>query len=142
MQIAHDNSQVAMTDIEVQGVAEYMNMDPRTKVIFVLPPSYDVWHERFTRRYGDAPDIAVTKERVEAALREIEHALSVPYYHFLVNDSLPEAVAEAKTIAEGSEAPQRATHAHEIARKLVVRLKAELAGQGRQAAVEPKAQQR
>lgn len=104
IQAAHDAGTIATTDIEVQGVAEYMAIDAdNTKAVFILPPSYKVWQERFVKRYGGDIDQADFERRMHTARQELEHALHTPYYHFVVNDSLPAAVAEVDRIATGTQ---------------------------------------
>jgi guanylate kinase len=104
IQAAHDTGAIATTDIEIQGVAEYMAIDPdNTKAVFILPPSYKVWQERFVRRYGGDIDQTDFERRMHTARQELEHALHTPYFHFVVNDSLTAAVAEANRIATGTQ---------------------------------------
>lgn len=88
IQTAHDDNSVAMTDIEIQGVREYKELDPNVTAIFLLPPSFQVWQERLTRRYGDVVDIKDHKERLKAALIEINELLNTDYYDAVVNDDL------------------------------------------------------
>jgi guanylate kinase len=52
IQAAHDEGKVALGDVEVQGVAEYMSISDNICAIFVVPPSYEAWRERlFPVRY-------------------------------------------------------------------------------------------
>ena len=37
----HDDGKTATTDIDIQGVMEYLNLKPETKAIFLLPPRVD-----------------------------------------------------------------------------------------------------
>jgi guanylate kinase len=126
MKAAHDSGQTAVTDIEVQGVAEYMKMDPNTKIVFLLPPSYDVWQDRFKRRYGGTHNDAVLAERTRTALSELEHALATPYFHLVVNDLLPETLATVKAIAAGSEQPRQSAAAYKAARTIIEELHSQL----------------
>lgn len=94
LQEIHDEGKIAITDLDVQGVAEYKNISQDVMAIFVLPPDYAIWLERLEARYG------VTKvsqdewiKRRDSAVKELSHALLVPYYHFVVNDDLDRAVA-------------------------------------------------
>ena len=104
IQAAHDTHQVATAAIEIQGVAEYMAIDPHIKAVFILPPSYKIWQERFVQRYGGDIDQVDFERRVHTARQELEHALHTPYFHFVVNDSLPVAVAEVDRIANSTQA--------------------------------------
>lgn len=91
---------IAITDIDVQGVAEYKAISPNVVAIFVIPPSYSVWRERLAQRYEstEAFEAEWTKRR-NSAVSELTHALEVPYYHFVINDSLERAVTVSDEIA-------------------------------------------
>jgi guanylate kinase len=100
VQRAHDEHTIAITDIEVQGVAEYKAISQQVIAIFVVPPNYDEWQERLLNRYGsgkaDPEDIS---KRMHTAVVELEEALTVPYYHFVVNDDIDRAVEVINKIA-------------------------------------------
>ena len=123
IRLAHNAGKVAMTDIEIQGMAEYIALAPHTHAIFILPPTYEIWQERFKRRYGATLDQGEYFQRMQRAAEELEHALSVPYFHFVVNDSLDTAVAEIDEIATGNETPEEAAHARSVAQTLVDHLR-------------------
>jgi len=100
IQKAFDEGKIAITDIEVQGVAEYKAISGSVIAIFILPPSYEEWQRRLHARYGekgvDPVDIA---KRMQTAIAELEEALDKPYYHFVVNEKLDEAVRAVDSIA-------------------------------------------
>lgn len=100
VQVAHDENKIAVTDIDVQGVDEYKNLSHDVIAIFILPPSYVVWRERLQKRYETIE--AFEKEwpkRRESAIMELEKALFVPYYHFVINDNLDRSVRIIDEIA-------------------------------------------
>jgi len=127
LQLAHDNGKIALTDIEVQGVAVYMAIDPNTHAVFVLPPSYEIWQKRLLNRYGGTVDQADYTKRMATALQELEHTLHAPYFLFVVNDSLETAVGEVDQIVHGVALPERQAAARQIALDLSRDLKAALA---------------
>lgn len=91
---------IAITDIDVQGVREYKELSQSVVAIFVLPPNYRVWRERLRARYAAEADFqAEWSRRRASAIDELTHALSVPYYHFIINDNLDHAVHIADEIA-------------------------------------------
>lgn len=100
IQKAHDEQKIAITDLEVQGVAEYKNISNNVIAEFILPPNYEEWQRRLYARYGskgaDPADIA---KRMQTAIAELQEALGQPYYHFVVNESLEEAVKAVDSIA-------------------------------------------
>lgn len=100
LQQAHDLNKIAITDIDVQGVDEYKELSRDVVAIFILPPSYAVWRERLQKRYET--DEAFQQEwpkRRDSAIAELHKALGLPYYHFIINDDLPETVRIAGEIA-------------------------------------------
>lgn len=97
---AHDEGKIAITDIEVQGVAEYKAIAPNVIAEFILPPDYTEWQRRLHARYGTkGADPADILRRMHTAIAELQEALARPYYHFVVNENLDEAVEAADSIA-------------------------------------------
>lgn len=100
IQKAHDDGKIAITDLEVQGVAEYKEISSNVIAEFILPPSYNEWQRRLQARYGEkGGDPADIAKRMQTAIVELKEALERPYYHFVVNEELDEAVAAADSIA-------------------------------------------
>ena len=122
VQYAHDTGKTVIADIEVQGVGEYIALKPGMKAIFIVPPNYDVWQERLKKRYGDTLNPIELEQRMQTALRELRHALEVPYFHFVVNDSLADAVTEIDEVARDTETAQEAEHARSVATEICRRL--------------------
>jgi guanylate kinase len=101
VQLAHDADKIAVTDIDVQGVDEYKELSRDVIAIFILPPSYDVWRERLQQRYETVEAFeAEWPKRRESAVMELEKALFVPYYHFIINDDLERSVRVVDEIAQ------------------------------------------
>jgi len=101
IQMAHDEAKTALTDIDVQGVVEYMHISDKAKAIFLLPPSYDVWQERIIKRSGGKLPDDVFERRMNSSALELDHALKSNYFHFVINDDLEQAVADIQTIHNG-----------------------------------------
>ena len=98
IQAAKDEGKIAMTDLEVQGVAEYKALDPNVMAVFLLPPDFTTWQERLQRRYGDVVDAADYRLRLETALQELEQLLATNYYVAVINDRLDDTVAQIETV--------------------------------------------
>lgn len=97
---AQQQHKIALTDVEVQGVAEYKAISDNVIAIFVLPPSYEEWKRRLLKRYGEngAANSDIAK-RMETAVVELREALDRDYYHFVINDEIDRAVHAADRIA-------------------------------------------
>lgn len=97
---AHEAGKIAVTDIDVQGVDEYKDVSRDVVAIFILPPSYAVWRERLQKRYATQEEFdAEWPKRRASAIMELEKALSVSYYHFIINDELQHSVRIVDEIA-------------------------------------------
>lgn len=97
---AHDENKIAVTDVDVQGVDEYKELSRDVVAIFILPPSYDVWRERLQKRYASIKEFeAEWPKRRASAIMELEKALFVSYYHFIINDNLDRSVRIVDEIA-------------------------------------------
>jgi guanylate kinase len=100
IQKAHDIDKVALSAIEVQGVAVYEAISSSVISVFILPPNRDELLQRLHARYGakgaDPADIA---KRMRTGAAELREALSKPYYHFVVNEEIEQAVKAVDSIA-------------------------------------------
>lgn len=117
---AKDSGKIALNDIEIQGIGEYLDISPSVKVIFIVPPSYEVWLERLVKRYDGSVDGNDLQLRLETAKHELETALHDKRISFIINDALDSAVQDVENIVKhGShdDSPARAT-ATELLRQL------------------------
>ena len=100
VRLAHDEGKIAVTDIDVQGVDEYKELSRDVVAIFILPPSYNVWRERLHQRYETTEEFeSEWPKRRSSAIMELEKALFVSYYHFIINDDLDHSVRIVDEIA-------------------------------------------
>lgn len=91
---------IAVTDIDVQGVAEYKDVSNGVVAIFIVPPDYQSWIKRLKRRYTTNEDfLAEWPKRRDSAIKELTRALEVPYYHCVINDDIERAVEVTTEIA-------------------------------------------
>lgn len=102
IQIAHDQGKIAMTDIEVQGVAEYKALDPGVMAVFLLPPDFETWQKRLQSRYGDVVDAADYRLRLETALQELDELLNTDYYVAVINEDLDVVFNHIETIVSSA----------------------------------------
>ena len=79
-----------LLDIDVQGMRQITKRYPAGITIFIMPPSLEILRHRLEIRGSDGPEsIAV---RLKNAQKEM--ALKDLYRHIVINDRLPDAVAE------------------------------------------------
>lgn len=84
---AHQNQQISVTDIDIQGISEYKNISPKVVAVMILPPDYETWRARFANRYTSADEFERDfQNRLPEAIESLEQALEVPYFHFILND--------------------------------------------------------
>lgn len=114
---------IAVNDVEVQGVAEYKEIAPTVHAVFILPPSYEVWRQRFAARYsGGEIDEDDWQKRLITARTELQTALSAGYYDFVINDDLDVAVQEVVACAKGQHSPAQQQHGKSLAENLIQQL--------------------
>ncbi len=114
---AADAHQIAISDMEVQGVHNLIRSGASIVPIFILSPGYDEWQRRLRVR-GKMTDKEV-KNRMHSARKELAFALQQDYYHFIVNDDLATAVYVVDKIASGHESAKHATEARQIAQDIL-----------------------
>ena len=98
---ANQTGKIVVANIDVNGITAMRGLGgDAVRALFVLPPSYDEWMVRLKKRYPDEASFQdVFATRREIAIAELELALSVPYYHFIINDDLERAVRVVDEIA-------------------------------------------
>lgn len=118
---AHDAGKIAITDVDIQGVDEYKDVSNDVTALFILPPDYSTWRGRLIARYAtDAAFFDEWPKRRASAIKELTHALEVPYYHFIINDDLDRAVRVVDEIAHRGDAfNRRDDEARIVARSLL-----------------------
>lgn len=117
LEVARSQHKVAITDIEMAGVETIVEAKPDTIVIFVVPPSFEVWQERISGRGSMDPN--EYRRRLTSSLQEFKHALDKPYYHFVINDNLYHAVEQIDVAAKHADVGRESELAN---RKLVEEL--------------------
>ena len=126
---ARDEHHIAVADIDVNGVSHFKRLAPKsTRPVFLTPPSYAVWRERWMSRYnGTKYSPEDYTARLKTAMDEITHVLSKDYYSIVINDDLNTAVAEVDTIARSGEQSEMARqHGTDLLKQLLVDMQADL----------------
>jgi guanylate kinase len=98
---ATKQNKAALGDIDVHGVDALYRIAPNSvKAIFVIPPDYETWTVRINKRYSPTGlSEAEWQTRRNLAIAELEHALNMPNYNFVVNDDLDIALSTINDIA-------------------------------------------
>jgi guanylate kinase len=108
LQKAHDEHKIAITDIEIAGVDNIIQVKPTTLAIFMLPPSFEEWQRRLQQR--GAMDQSEVRRRLQGACRELKAALKQPYYVFVINESIEQAADDVNKLALGQPPQSQAQH--------------------------------
>lgn len=124
---AFDLGKIAVTDIDVQGVAEYKEMSDKVNAVFIVPPSFQEWHDRILKRSGEAgEDPGNLLKRLNGAVDELEHALETDYFDFVINDDIAETVDRVKAIVRGETDSEHSAKGRKLAETLLAQLRAAL----------------
>ncbi len=108
IEAAKNEGRIAIGDIDVNGVANFMRLGLDVRPVFILPPSYQIWQQRLMTRYeGHEIDQVDWKRRMQTARSEILHALAMDYFYFVLNDDLTITVTTIDAIAHGSDRERR-----------------------------------
>ncbi|CAN5417380.1 hypothetical protein BH09PAT4_BH09PAT4_02390 [soil metagenome] len=107
LKIASDEHKIAITDVDIGGLQNVVNLKPDTVAVLMLPPNFDEWQKRIKGR-GDMVQ-EVYKSRLETAVRIFEIAKTIPGLHFVVNDNVARCAKELDIIANGMPEDQRTT---------------------------------
>lgn len=119
IQIAHDEQKIAISDIEVQGVAEYRAVANNVMPIFILPPDFETWQKRLRNRYEGKVDLIDLNNRMKTALEELREAIRKEYFEFVINGDLGKTIEIADEIAHGHFSNKKNKQAKLIAEKLI-----------------------
>ncbi len=118
----HDSGKIGTTDIEIVGVRNIMRAKPDTFAIFVLPPSFDEWQHRLKHR--GRMSRAEYRRRLDSAVEEFKAALDEPYYSFVINDTVDNALHEIQEIVHtGKLNPEQQMRGRALAKQLYTETK-------------------
>jgi len=120
IQQIHDAGKIAVADIDIKGAEEYRVMSPDIKIIFILPPSYDVWLARLQNRYSTPGEFGIQwPKRRKTAIEEITRALGITSYYFVVNDNLTDTIRVVNKIVNGIDEDYSNDQARQVACSLL-----------------------
>lgn len=112
-------NKIAITDVDIHGVIEYLDIKPDTHAIFLLPPSVETWMKRLERRYGDlSQHEAEIIKRLKTAQNEITHTAKDKRFILVINDDLGTTVERITQIVDG-ERSETSEYAYTIVEHLL-----------------------
>ncbi len=112
---AAEAGKTPIVDVDVQGVHTFKSLSSNVVAIFVVPPDFETWMQRIKRRYeSEAEFDEAWPVRRTSAIKELEDALSKPYYHFLVNEDLDQAINSAEGIIEHDDAQNQIDKSYRV----------------------------
>lgn len=125
IEAAEKEGKIAITDLTIEGAFHYLSLAPSVKAVFLLPPSYEIWMKRLTKRGVTEPEDL--RHRMQEAADEIEHAMKADNMYIVVNDDLEDAIQVVDDIAHGKPVEPHYHKAMAIAEQLLARIHVELA---------------
>lgn len=117
---ANDSGRIPINEVAREGVMNIRRAKPDTLFFFVVPPSYDVWLDRLTKREVMSDEELANRKR--SAVDEIEAAFDAPDFHFLVNDDIETAAAIISDAAKGTTDSSQDELGRTVARAILQKL--------------------
>lgn len=103
IQRLHSSGKVAIGDVDYQGAEYFKKYSPSTIVIFLVPPSYEVWVERLHKRYDTEVEFQEAwPTRRNSAIKELTWALSYEDISIVVNNQLVKTIEDIGDIIQGN----------------------------------------
>jgi len=90
---------IAICEVQPDGAEKIQEYSPNKLIIFLLPPTFDIWMERLHARGNMTKE--ELKRRLESAQDEISRALQKSYYQFVINNEIHEAAQAVDELANG-----------------------------------------
>jgi guanylate kinase len=118
---AVESGKTPINEVAREGVMNIRRAKPDTTFIFVVPPSYDVWLQRLTKR--EVMSEAELANRKHSAVHEIEAAFDAPDFHFLVNDQLEHAAKAIQRVVAGETMSDEDRQGRQVAQTILENLK-------------------
>lgn len=102
---AKTQQKTAVTDVELEGVHNIIKVKPDTFAIMVLPPSFEEWQNRITRR-SKMSELELSR-RYETAQRIFADGLNNAYYHFVISENIEQSASIINAIVKGGMNPHQ-----------------------------------
>jgi guanylate kinase len=90
-----NNGRTAILDIDIQGMEEFMSVDPDFEAILLLPPSFEVWNQRIDGRGDMTAENKI--RRFQSALKEYEVVFRNERFYPVMNTEVVETAEVIKS---------------------------------------------
>lgn len=116
---ASSEHRAAITDMDIGGAINVLDLKPDTIAVLVLPPSFDTWHERIFSR-GDMGNVEY-KRRLQTAARILESGIhESSELKIIINDDLTDAAEEVHELVQnGTFSDEQQQKGIELAKRLL-----------------------
>lgn len=102
---AKSAGRIPIADVDLQGVRNIMKVKPDTTAIMVVPPSFEEWQRRLSKRGAMRPD--EQRRRMETAQRILDDAQKERFYHFVISENVEQSAGIIDAILEGKPNPHQ-----------------------------------
>lgn len=124
---ANEAEKIGIHDFEYKGAQAVATAKPTAHIIGLLPPSYDIWLSRLFGREELHPEEFAN--RLQTAEKVLEAMLRLPYYKFVINDTVEQAARDLRTIVEQGVTDDKKQQAcRDLAQELLMRVQQGLTG--------------
>lgn len=79
------SGKIPVNEVDIGGTANILKAKPDTRMFFIVPPSYEVWIERLTKR--EVMSRQELDNRLATAVTILRQALTGNHFRFVINDS-------------------------------------------------------
>lgn len=79
------SGKIPINEVDIGGTKNILKAKPDTKLFFIIPPSYDVWIERLSKR--EVMSDQELANRLDTAVTVLTTALQDDHFRFVINDS-------------------------------------------------------
>jgi len=118
---ATSQHEIGITDVESKGANSVLNVAPGTLAVFLIPPSYEEWMDRLTKR--GKLDQEEIQRRLVSAEKELEEAIESDSYVILVNNNYVDTARDVLNLVFGSDTSQNIGENKKVAWHLINELK-------------------
>lgn len=122
---AKEQGKIAVTDIDIGGVQNILNIKPDARVMLILPPSFEQWMKRLNAR--GRMEKSELYRRMHTAINIFSSILNENYC-IVINDSVSNAVNEVDKYVNNISIPDIHDKGTSLAKKLIDETKAQLHG--------------